>query len=187
MALVQIDLATLNMSNVPESFPGGHWESSASDVIAPAFALGIYEGNFLNWGGAVVSTTNFFTSQPYAGYTTNFGAVIDAGTLNTFRGDVYQGYSTNFGAEFNNSSELDPRDIDSVIEYPKDQFIYYKVKGYNPITQTYETWVEKEDITSRPELFDSGRHPPTIERDVNKLAPSGNALVNITIVARWIQ
>lgn len=177
------------MSDGLEFFPGGNWGSYSTSIVPLEFTDGLFQGNYENWGGTIrESALNSFTSPGYAGYTTNWGGTPEFDILNSFTNAAYAGYTTNFGGNtVNTVPDFTVVDIDSVIDYPKDQFIYYKLKGYNPNTLSYETWVEKENITGRPELFDPGRNPPTYERGVNLIAPSGAALVNITIVARWIQ
>jgi hypothetical protein len=189
MAIVQILVTTNIMSDAPEFFPSGTWGSNSTLVAPLEFTEGTYQGNYENWGGFINNTSlNSFNNPGYAGYTTNWGGAIETDALNAFTNAAYAGYTTNFGGNVVNPiPDMSVVDINSVIDNPKDQFIYYKFKGYNPITMTYETWIEKENITGRPELFDPGGKFPTYERGPNLIAPSGAALVNITIVARWIQ
>ena len=184
MTLVYLELAGLNIQDNTDLFPVGHWDGYGPPV-PQAFSQGTGVGLGNTWGGAVV-TPVLFQVAAYAGYTTNWGGFIETGPP-PFTSVAYSGYTTNFGGARDTSPPYTNIDLDSVIEYPKTQFIYFKMKGYNTNTQTYENWVIKEDITSRPELFDPGRNPPSVERDLYKTAPSGHALVNITIVARWIQ
>lgn len=189
MTIAQELLTTQILLDTIEGFPSGSWGSYSESISPVEFQDGFYEGNYQNWGCFNTNTTlNLFQSPTYAGYTTNFGGIQETTMLNSFSNGAYAGYTTNFGGQnVSTIPDFTVVDYNSVIDHPKDQFLYYKLKGFNTITQTYETWIEKEDITARPELFDAGRNPPTIERDVNRIAPSGNALVNITIVARWIQ
>ena len=189
MALVQNLVTGRIIADSLEAFPSGTWGSYAETITPIEFTDGIFEGYYLNWGGFINNgTLNSFISAPYAGYTTNWGGTKSDAVLNSFTNAAYAGYTTNFGAQnVNPVPDAVNVDIDSIIDRPKDQFVYYKLKGYNPNTQTYETWVEKENITARPELFNPGAHPPTYERNVNLIAPSGNALINIIIVGRWIE
>jgi hypothetical protein len=172
-----------------ESFPAGNWGCYQETISPIEFVDGYFTGNYENWGGTIRNDAlNSFISAGYAGYTTNWGGTVEPGALDSFTNAAYAGYTTNFGGNVVSPvPDMSVVDIDSVIDHPKDQFIYYKFKGYNPITMTYETWIEKENITARPELFDPGGKFPTYERSPNLIAPSGAALVNITIVARWIQ
>lgn len=189
MTLVQTLLTTQIIVDSLEAYPSGNW-GGYDELVSPVeFNDGYFEGNFQNWGGFQnTGALNLFVNAPYAGYTTNFNGSQQNGALNAFLNAQYAGYTTNFNVQnLSKAPEMGEVDYNSVIDHPKDQFVYYKLKGFNPITQTYEIWIEKEDITARPELFDLGRIPPTYERGVNLIAPSGNALVNITIVARWIQ
>jgi hypothetical protein len=189
MTLVQTLLTTQIIVDSPEAFPSGSWGCYTEDTSPLEFVDGIFTGNYQNWGGFISTTSiNSFESPGYSGYTTNWAGTIEVSAINAFQNPQYAGYTTNFGTQtVNTVVDLKVVDIDSVKDYPKDQFVYYKLKGYNTTTMAFETWVEKEIITARPELFDPGQNPPTYERSVNSIAPSGAALVNITIVARWIQ
>lgn len=189
MTLVQMLLTTQIIVDSLEAYPSGNWGGSTISISPLEFLDGYYIGNYQNWGGFInIQTINSFTGPAYAGYTTNWNATPEIGALNAFGNAAYAGYTTNFGGNIVNPfPDMAVVDVDSVKDNPKDQFIYYKLKGYNPITMTYETWIEKENITGRPELFDPGGKFPTYERGPNLIAPSGAALVNITIVARWIQ
>lgn len=188
MSVIFLELAGLNIQDTPDLFPSSHWDGYAPNPLPQAFSQGTAFGLGNTWGAlTLIPAINQLTNIPYIGYDTNFGASIEPVVI-PFKSIPYIGYNTNFAATpYNNVSEFTQVDLDSVIEYPKAQFVYIKLKGFNPNTQTYENWVIKEDITSRPELFDPGRHPPTVERDVYRAPPSGHALVNITIIARWIQ
>lgn len=144
----------------------GHWDGY-SGAYETNLTGGILQGYFLNWGGFDMQTViGAATEIPYMGYNSNWSNLP---------------ISPNF--------VFDTVDINSVIDQPKDQTIYYKLKGWNPLTSSYESWIITENITGRPEQFSatSGRQPPNVERDIFKTAPSGNSLVNIVIAARWIQ
>jgi hypothetical protein len=167
----------------------GHWDGYSETYSTNIFG-GILQGGFLNWGGFDMLTTAGGTSEiPYSGYASNWGG-LSMQSLGSNTETPYMGYSANWGkASISTNLALDVVDINSVIDHPKDQTIYYKLKGWNPLTSTYEVWVISENITGRPELFDPvpGRTPPNTERDIYKTPPSGNSLTNIVIVARWIQ
>lgn len=188
MSVIYLELAGLNIQDTTDLFPHGHWDGYAPNPIPQAFSQGISFNIANTWGCQIMNTTlNSLTNIPYIGYTTNFAGSIDS-IISQFINGNYVGFTTNFaGLAYNNVMEIPVTDIDSVIEFPKTQFVYFKLKGFNPNTQTYENWIIQEDITSRPELFDPGRHPPTRDLGVSTTPPSGHALVNITIVARWIQ
>jgi hypothetical protein len=188
MSVIYLELAGTNIQDTQDLFPLGHWDGYNNSPIPQAFSQGIALGLGNTWGGLALTTTvNSITNFPYIGYTTNFAASNEP-VVEKFINGSYVGYTTNFGGSaYNNTSEFTNTDIDSVIDYPKAQFVYFKLKGFNPNTQTYENWIIKEDITSRPELFDPGRNPPTRDLGVFTTPPSGHALVNIVIVARWIQ
>ena len=149
-----------------------------------------FQGYMLNWGSHLdQDVLNMYDDMGYSGYTTNFGSHQTNGSINAFENGVYAGYSTNWGRESLIEGERSVNNVDknSIILHPKDQIIYFKLKGWNPNTQTYETWVITEDITGRPELFDPGRHPPNFDDGIYYTPPSNNQLENITIVARWFQ
>lgn len=188
MSVAFLELIGLNIQDGSDLFfTTSHWDGYAPAPLPQAFSQGSALGLASTWGGlALTTTTNSLTNVPYIGYDTNFQAVPQA--MQTFSVVGYAGYTTNFaGLPYNNTGNVPVTDYDSVIEYPKNQFVYIKLKGFNPSSQTYENWIIKEDITSRPELFDPGRHPPTTDYGVYRAPPSGHALVNITIIARWIQ
>ena len=188
MSVVYLELAGINISDTKDLFPVGYWDGYAPSPILQSFAQGTPLTQANTWGGLVLTTTlNSLTNIPYIGYTTNFAGSIKNLSSEFINGN-YVGFTTNFaGLPYNNVLSVPVTDINSVIEYPKTQFVYFKLKGFNTNTHTYEAWTIKEDITSRPELFDPGRNPPTRDLGVNTTPPSGHALVNITIVARWIQ
>lgn len=188
MSVIYLELAGLNINDTQDLFPHGHWDGYAPSPLPQAFSQGISFNIANTWGGLILTTTlNSLTNIPYIGYTTNFAGSIKNLASEIINGN-YSGYTTNFaGLPYNNVLSVPITDINSVIEFPKTQFAYFKLKGFNPNTQSYEAWIIQEDITSRPELFDPGRNPPSIDFDINRKPPSGHALVNITIVARWIQ
>lgn len=190
MSVAQLSVSSSNqfITDGSDFTPAARWDGYAS-TMSVAFADGYYEGNNTNWNGTSLSTTvNLIQNIQYSGYNTNWGQ-IQSNVVVLFQNSPYAGYSTNWGKtnELDGYASVNNVDINSVIDHPKDQTFYFKLKGYNPNTNTYETWIITEDITSRPELFDPGRHPPNFENGVYFTPPSGNPLVNIAIVARWIQ
>jgi hypothetical protein len=108
-------------------------------------------------------------------------------TTQTFQN--YNGYMSNFtGAPASSLvGTVTLMDNQQVLPWPKDQQIYYKLVGFNTNTQTFETWVIAEEIVPRPETFDPTGNFPNIDYNVFFTPPSGNKLVNIKIVGRWIQ
>src|SRR6185369_30687 len=143
MTLVQTLITTQIIVDSLEAYPGGNWGSTTMSVSPLEFLDGYFTGNFLNWGGTInINTINGFDGPAYAGYTTNWLATPELGALNAFQNAAYAGYTTNFGGSVvGTNPDLGLVDVDSVKDYPKDQFIYYKLKGYNPNTMTYETWI----------------------------------------------
>ena len=167
-----------------------HWDGY-SETYSTNILGGLFQGGFLNWGGFDAPYGQIpFANQPYMGYNTNWGGFSTSYDQVPLINQPYMGYNTNWGtlSEIDNNS-INDIDINSVIDHPKDQTIYYKLKGWNPLTSAYEVWVISENITGRPELFDPtpGRSPPNVERDIFKTPPSGNSLTGIVIVARWAQ
>lgn len=172
------------------------WGSLSVSTVSPVLDWASpFQGYSLNWGGFDNQTVNNpFFNQPYSGYTTNFNAQDTSGTIDAVTNKNYAGYTTNWG-QYSEPINASIEDVDknSIVDYPKEQIVYYKLKGWNPITEEFEAWVVSHNITARPALdggiFDPepGREPPNVERDVWKTPPSGNALVNIVIVARWFQ
>jgi hypothetical protein len=170
--------------------PADHWDGYTENIGGNIFG-GLYQGTSLNFGGFDHPYSGVpFTNQPHSGYNTNWGKIEVGGISGAFAAQPYVGYNTNYSAlgEYDNRAIYNS-DINSVVDHPKDQTIYYKLKGWNPLTSAYEVWVISENITGRPELFDPtpGRSPPNVERDIFKTPPSGNSLTGIVIVARWAQ
>lgn len=195
MAITQIISLGLNITGDFHFSASDRWDGY-SCVIATDFPEGPFQGYQLNWGVFdSQDTINPFQNQPYSGYTTNWGSAQTDGTLGAFENQTYAGYTTNWGQFDGQPVDTSINDIDmnTIIDHPKDQTIYYKLKGYNSITQQYESWIISHNITGRPALDgglfdpDPGREPPNVERDVFKTPPSGNTLSNIIIVARWIE
>lgn len=183
-------LITLNqqllMAN-DSGYTSGNWTNADT---SPSYVTinGDYQGSNLNWGGfntSVIETR--FASIPYQGYSSNFSGDTKNASPDVFQSVQYQGYTTNWGGQslINTTSE-DNSDINSVIDFPKEFTVFYKLKGYNNNLDDYETWVISENITGRPELFNPEGEPPNVERDLFKTPPSGNPLTDIIIVGRWI-
>jgi hypothetical protein len=194
MATVQIILSSTTIFDDHSYTTSSKWDGTS---VATALSFNDqvnYQGYFF-WGGfEQTQTINSFTNQSYAGYNTNWAGTEQIQSINSFTNQSYAGYNTNWdGTQVINITSTQNVDYNSVIDHPKDQTIYYKLKGYNPITQSYESWVISHNITARPSLDgglfeqNSNRYPPNIERDIFKTPPSGNALVNIVIVSRWIE
>lgn len=143
--------------------PLGGW-STNTKLLPLSFQDGKYQGDFLNWGG--------------------FGM----GPVGSFIDTAYQGYSTNWDVIDNLIGGLSSAvvDVNSLKNLPKAHTIFYKLRGYNPVTEEYEVWVISEDITTRPETFNPGNNPPNRENSIYYTPPSGNQLNDIVIVARWL-
>lgn len=189
---ISLDLQITADSNFTAS---GRWDGY-SCVIARDFPEGPFQGYMLDWGVFEnQDTINTFQNQQYSGYTTNWGIHQTSGTVGAFENEKYAGYTTNWGQYDDQPIEASFKDVDmnTIVDYPKDQIIYYKLKGWNNQTQQYESWIISHNVTGRPALDgglfdpDPGREPPNVERDVFKTPPSGNTLSNIIIVARWIE
>ncbi len=139
------------------------------------------------------SPTNSFENDlfnTYVGLANNFQNVVAENTLDGASGQSYGGYAAAFGgAEPNNVTDRQSLLIDNepTLPWNKDQQIYYKLRGFNNNTSTYETWIIAEEIVPRTETFDPTGNFPNIDYNVYFTPPSGNTLSNIRIVARWIQ
>jgi hypothetical protein len=187
MSTVYQGLSGLSIQDSSDIYTGSHWDGYFPNPVPQAFLQGTPNASNQNWGGVILAVPTGLNNIPYIGYDTNFTAMVEP-IFVPFKNIPYIGFTTNFaGTQYNNVLSVPNVDLDSVIGNPKPKLIYYKLKGYNPLTQLYETWIEIEDITSRPEQFNPGNHFPTRERDVYQFAPSNDALVNIVIVGRWIQ
>lgn len=103
----------------------------------------------------------------------------------------YSGYAISYLGNVANPPTLDQEsglvDNQPVLPWPKDQKIYYKLRGFNTNTSTYETWVISEEIVPRTETFNPSDSFPNIDYNVFFSPPSGNTLSNIRIMARWIE
>lgn len=196
MAIVQlISLGAAHITEASNFEAADRWDG----YVCPTprdFPEGPFQGYQLNWGGFdSQETINPFFNQSYSGYSTNWGVYNNQGTIDAFENQKYVGYSTNWGSFDDQPIEASITDVDNntIIDFPKEEKVYYKLKGYNPLTQQYEAWVVSHNVTGRPALDgglfdpDPGREPPNVERDVFKTPPSGNSLVNIVIVGRWFE
>lgn len=188
MALASsISISPLASSN-PYYTPSGDWAANVF-IASNTSSDGYFQGYCLNWGGFDSQNAHIpVVNVGYAGYTSNWGGKETPAMLNTFSNQPYVGYTSNIsGGETLEGPSITNNDLDSVIDYPKLQTIYYKLRGWNSTTSSFESWVISENITGRPELFDPEREPPNVERDLFKTPPSGNSLVDIIIVSRWIE
>lgn len=173
--------------------------SNAADLGTSSSAGGnfVYGGtnNTTNYNNITINSGNGF--QTYGGTANNQAGVE---TLNAIESSVlfqsYGGYAAAYaGVVADQILPSDPNvntvtslmDNLPVLTWPKDQQIYYKLVGYNTTTQTFETWVIAENIVPRTETFDPTENFPNIDYNVFFTPPSGNQLVNIKIVGRWIQ
>lgn len=194
MAVVQLINLGIQISDSDHFTAADRWDGYVCP-IARDFPEGPFQGYMLDWGGLVhLGVLESYENTGYSGYSTNFGSHNINGSIGSFENTGYAGYTTNWGKyEAPVEESAYDVDMDSIVDHPKDQTIFYKLKGWNANTQQYESWVISQNITGRPSLdgglFDPipGRSPPNVERDVFKTPPSGNTLSNIIIVARWIE
>lgn len=168
-------------------------ERTTGDSMSNAFDLGASTtgGNF-NHGG-LANTFSFLDyglqhgdfSLQHGGLASAWGGVEVA--ILTSLESPYGGYLSTFGASSADNPITIAADEDPILLHPKDQKIYYKLKGYNNNTNEYETWIIQEEIVPRPETFNPSGSVPNIDLNVFFAPPSGNTLTNIRIVGRWIQ
>ena len=146
-------------------------------------------GNYGNWGAVAITDEQSSISTNFTGgYMVTYGAI----PLNNILGAAFtpqslSGINTGYGAALSLNAQTIVSDLDPVSPHPKNQTIFFKMSGFNPNTQTLENWIISEEIVIRPELFDPTRSPPNLDFGVFTTPPSGHALTNIKIVARWIQ
>lgn len=144
-----------------------------------SFELIIVESSALN--GLTLDSTD-------DGFSSNYGALLTLTGSSPFDSFTDTGFSGNFGGAVQSMGVLDITDYNPVKgSTPKNQVIYYKLKGFNASNSTYESWIITEDITVRPELYEPGDHPPNFDNGIYFTPPSGNNLTNVAIVAKWIQ
>lgn len=195
MAIARATVNGMQIVETPHFTPTDRWDGYV-EVVGSDFPQGKFQGYQLNWGTFDNQDShNPFQNQPYLGYSTNWNSQNLDGTVGAFSNQKYTGYTTNWGQYSDQPIETSIKDVDmnTIVDYPKEQKVYYKLKGYNPLTQTFESWVVSHNITGRPPLDgglfdpDPGREPPNVERDVFKTPPSGNTLTGIIITARWIE
>lgn len=130
------------------------------------------------------------TANNQAGIQANNSSIASSNTFNS-----YGGYNAAYGGVIAITNPVIPNvntvttqmDNLPVLTWPKDQQVYYKLVGFNTNTQTFETWIIAENIVPRTETFDPTKNFPNIDFGVYFTPPSGNTLVNIKIVGRWIQ
>lgn len=164
--------------------------SSANDLGGPnigsSTAYGGPTGAFGS-GTTVVPQANPLGIPYTGGYQATFGGSVLTGLINGVPVLTYTGYNTGFAANITINTPVTIADLNPVAPHPKTQTIYYKLAGFNTGTQQLENWIISEEIVPRPELFDPTRSPPNVDLSVFLTPPSGHNLVNIKIVARWIQ
>jgi hypothetical protein len=153
-------------------------------------------GSFLDTGignsYGSYNTSSFQGSafNTYAGIANNYAGAVAANVISsTGLFQSYTGYNSSFNGLIAAAPVPNPPQLDNQIVFPwsKQQQIYYKLVGFNTNTQSFETWIIAEEIVPRPETFDPTGNPPSVDYNVYFAPPSGNKLVNIKIVGRWIQ
>lgn len=146
-----------------------------------------YFGIANNYTATDLGNSQGSVDNDYSGIANNYLAA----ELNNVDGasgeQEYFGVMTNFNVAPTFNVQAAQMDNNPVLLHPKDQKIYYKISGYNPNTSSYETWIISEQIVPRPELFDPSGNPPNVDLGIFYTPPSGNPLVDIKIVGRWIQ
>lgn len=171
-------------------------EWATGDAMSNAQDLGaLASGGTFPYSGPANTYQNSITGfvegsvfHNYAGTANTQSSVVAVNILNPTAGQNYQGYAINLAtAVANETIASTPNDNQQVIGWTKDQQIYYKLVGFNTNTQSFETWIIAEQIVPRPETFDPTGNFPNIDYNVFFTPPSGNKLVNIKIVGRWIQ
>jgi len=168
--------------------------SNAQSLSLPALGNNPTWGGSSNTYGALNTDTAAVGSDAnidYTGaYSASFSAEVNLNVLDGVTPQTYNGFTIDFNADVTIPTALGNSylyDNQPVVPWPKDQQIYYKLVGYNPLDQTFETWVIAEDIVTRPETFDPTGNVPNVDYGVYFTPPSGHSLVNIKIVGRWIQ
>jgi len=145
-----------------------------------------YSGPINNYAGTNIVASQGDIHIPYQGYDTTYGAINVQNVIGS-AGDQSYGGPNSIGVAPITVIQNIQLDNLIVYPYPKDQQIYYKLRGFNSNTSLYETWIIVEEIVPRPEIFDPTRSVPNIDLNVFFSPPSGNTLSNIRIVGRWIQ
>lgn len=166
--------------------------SNVNDLGNPNVGASTFDGgNYANWGATSTVTlvaNNGQINIPFTGgYMVTYGANPLSNLANSSVVTQYNGYNTNYGSSVILNTQTTLTDLDPVAPHPKNQTIFYKMAGFNPNTQQLENWIISEEIVTRPELFDPTRSPPNVDFGTFTTPPSGHNLVNIKIVARWIQ
>lgn len=137
--------------------------------------------------GGDIGASQGSLNQIYGGLANNYLAIDETNVIGSAQDQIYGGFTTNFDATVSSAPQTIQTDNNPILLHPKDQTIYYKVSGYNPNTSSYETWIISERIVPRPELFDPANSPPNRDLGIFYSPPSGNPLVEIKIIGRWIQ
>jgi hypothetical protein len=166
--------------------------SQAFDCGAPNVGSSVpYQGQDINWEGTTYIVQSGTLIQNYSGNDINFGGTSLSNLTGDALSQLYSGYTTTFGAGVNLTQQATVHDPKPINTYPKNRTIYYKLAGFNTNTQQLEVWVVSEVVTTRPETFiqagSTTQNPPSVDLSLFLTPPSGHALVNIKIVARWLQ
>jgi hypothetical protein len=172
-----------------------YMEWAAGDTMTQAFDCGgpnvgastPYEGLDLNWGGTAYTVQGGTLVQNYSGYDINFGGTSLSNLANAANGLVYGGNNLTYGGSVNLALQATTHDPDPINTYPKNQTIYYKIAGFNTNTHQLEVWIISETVVTRPETFNPTGNPPNVDLSLYLTPPSGHTLVNVKIIARWIQ
>lgn len=164
--------ADLGSASTGGTFPFGGVGNTYSQLNTNTFQGSAFQ-NFAGYGASISASVAQSTLslpqgvfQSFSGYASSFAGVVESGTA------VINSLLT---------------DNQPPLTWTKNQQIYYKMVGFNTNTQTFETWIIAEEIVPRPETFDPTGNFPNIDYNVFFTPPSGNKLVNIKIVGRWIQ
>ena len=169
--------------------------SNAQDLSLPAlgnnFTFGGASGNWDGQNFDVNTFSNNLETQYVGGPITSFGTLESPNSYDGVVDQHYEGFMVDYGAVvatgFSSITSNTMINNQPLAPWPKDQKIYYKMVGYNTNTQTFETWIIVENIVDRVETFGPTNDFPNIDYGVFFTPPSGNPLVNIKIVGRWIQ
>lgn len=169
--------------------------SNAQDLGLPAlgnnYTLGGASGNWAGQNFDVNTFSNNLETQYTGNYIASFGFLESPSSYNGVVDQVYVGYMADFGSVaatgFTSTTSNTMINNQPLAPWPKDQKIYYKLVGFNTGTQTFETWIIVENIVDRVETFDPTKDFPNVDYGIFFTPPSGNPLVNIKIVGRWIQ
>lgn len=169
--------------------------SNAQDLSLPAlgnnYTFGGVSGNWAGTNFDVNTFSNNLETQYVGSVISSFGYLESPSSYNGVVDQSYTGFMADFGSTpatgFTSTTSNTMVNNQPLEPWPKDQQIYYKMVGFNTNTQTFENWIIVENIVERTETFDPTGNFPNIDYGVFFTPPSGNPLVNIKIVGRWIQ